>query len=600
MQIKVEITRRENAEYFGKKIGDIVTVDMVDYIAAVGASEFASAGAEAAKAQAIAARTYAYPYFSAGKPISDASDRHQAYRAARNDAKLYPRARRAAEETDGLVLACNGKVINSCPFSAGNGGRTVSAEERWGSARAWLVAKDDPWDKAAGGGRTGHGVGMSQRGARYAGSIGKTAEEILAFYYPGTEIVRVYGEEPAPKGDEKMHQLTIYRQYLTQNRCYQSATEQSTGGVQVHSTGANNPYLKRYVQPDDGRLGVNPNGNSHNRPVGDVCASAYIGKLEDGTVAVYQTLPWNIRCWLSGSGNNGNANRMGYKGFEICEDGLNDEKYFNDAVMGKAVLLTAYICQEAHLLPDQVAATFPDGKRALAVMDHHELHGAGLASNHADITHWLKKFSRTMGDFRRAVNQVLEDGGVEVTYVGEEPAGTEKPTQAIPEEYAFTDGTTINDLVDENGELMTPVAYATVDNPRTWLNVHQGAGASYRVVGKVQKGTRAEVLDMSDPDWWEIRQGNTVGYASAQYLRLNEEAPAPQEVPEPDSNEDADDVSTIVADETPAGVPGETVYCLTDGALKEILDEYEALCARLDEALAQVRKKIESIAHNNG
>lgn len=54
MQIKVEITRRENAEYFDKKIGDIVTVDMVDYMAAVGASEFASAGAEAAKAQAIA------------------------------------------------------------------------------------------------------------------------------------------------------------------------------------------------------------------------------------------------------------------------------------------------------------------------------------------------------------------------------------------------------------------------------------------------------------------------------------------------------------------------------------------------------------------
>lgn len=596
MQIKVEITRRENAEYFGKKIGDIVTVDMVDYITAVGASEFASAGAEAAKAQAIAARTYAYPYFSAGKPISDASDRHQAYRAARNDAKLYPRARRAAEETDGLVLAYNGKVI-SCPFSAGNGGRTVSAEERWGSARAWLVAKDDPWDKAAGGGRTGHGVGMSQRGARYAGSIGKTAEEILAFYYPGTEIVRVYGEGPTPKGDEKMHQLTIYRQYLTQNRCYQSATEQSTGGVQVHSTGANNPYLKRYVQPDDGRLGVNPNGNSHNRPVGDVCASAYIGKLEDGTVAVYQTLPWNFRCWLSGSGNNGNANRMGYKGFEICEDGLNDEKYFNDAVMNKAVLLTAYICQEAHLLPDQVVATFPDGKRALAVMDHHELHGAGLASNHADITHWLKKFGRTMGDFRRAVNQVLEDGGVQVTYVGEEPAGAEKPTQAIPEEYAFTDGTTINDLVDENGELVMPVAYATVNNPRTWLNVHQGAGASYRVVGKVQKGTRVEVLDMSDPDWWEIRQGDIVGYASADYLRLNEEAPAPQTAPitEPEDNTDENEVTTITETE-----PGELCHLLTDAELKKLLDAYKDMCRKIDEALAAMQGALESVGHGNG
>ena len=39
--------------------------------------------------------------------------------------------------------------------------RTVSAEERWGSKRAYLIEKDDPWDAAAGDTKTGHGVGMS-------------------------------------------------------------------------------------------------------------------------------------------------------------------------------------------------------------------------------------------------------------------------------------------------------------------------------------------------------------------------------------------------------------------------------------------------------
>ena len=87
-----------------------------------------------------------------------------------------------------------------------------------------------------------------------------------------------------------MRKLTIYRHYFTDSDCYHEGVRQTSIGVQVHSTGANNPMLKRYVQPDDGRLGINLYGNSHNRPGVDVCASAYIGKLNDGTVAVYQTL----------------------------------------------------------------------------------------------------------------------------------------------------------------------------------------------------------------------------------------------------------------------------------------------------------------------
>ena len=79
-----------------------------------------------------------------------------------------------------------------------------------------------------------------------------------------------------------MRQLIIYRRFFTNADCYTRGTKQTSVGVQVHSTGANNPYLKRYVQPDDGRLGKNTNGNSHNRKGLNVCASAYIGKLAYG------------------------------------------------------------------------------------------------------------------------------------------------------------------------------------------------------------------------------------------------------------------------------------------------------------------------------
>ena len=216
-----------------------------------------------------------------------------------------------------------------------------------------------------------------------------------------------------------MRNLTIYRYYFTASDCYNESEPQEQTGVQVHCTVKGAPYLRRWVGPDDGRLGKNRYSNYHNRPGGDVCANAYIGKLADGTVACYQALPWNYRCWLSASGTNGNANRMGYIGFEIACDAMTDEAYFREAVMGVSVNLTAYLCVQhtapLGTAPTAVLKTFKQGN-ALAVMDHHELAKLKLASGHADISHWLKKFGLTMDDYRKAVEEAIEEG-VEVTYV---------------------------------------------------------------------------------------------------------------------------------------------------------------------------------------
>jgi len=46
-------------------------------------------------------------------------------------------------------------------YTDSNGGRTVSAKERWGGNRPYLIAQDDPWDAASAKGKSGHGVGMS-------------------------------------------------------------------------------------------------------------------------------------------------------------------------------------------------------------------------------------------------------------------------------------------------------------------------------------------------------------------------------------------------------------------------------------------------------
>lgn len=113
----------------------------------------------------------------------------------------------------------------------------------------------------------------------------------------------------------------------------------------IHSTGVNNSSLKRYVNPDDGLLGENTNGNHWNQPMParqQVCVHAFIGKLSDGAIATYQTLPWDMRGWHCASGFKGTGNDT-HISFEICEDNLTDPVYFGQAYQrGSRVFLHCY------------------------------------------------------------------------------------------------------------------------------------------------------------------------------------------------------------------------------------------------------------------
>lgn len=191
MLIKVKLTRSENLDYYGK---DEIEIDIEEYLKGVVPAEVGNAALEAGKAQAVAARTFAlYRYQSKGS-ISDKSSTDQAFRASRFSS-AYARAHQAVEDTKGEVLYYNNKIVTNAHYSAMNGGRTYSSEEKWGGKRAYLIAQEDPWDYAVSQGKkNGHGVGMSQTGAKYAASIGIKYDEILAFYYPGTEIRKNYGE----------------------------------------------------------------------------------------------------------------------------------------------------------------------------------------------------------------------------------------------------------------------------------------------------------------------------------------------------------------------------------------------------------------------
>lgn len=185
--------------------------------------------------------------------------------------------------------------------------------------------------------------------------------------------------------------MNLHKLYLTENACYKAGKTITPKGIMVHSTGANNPNLKRYVGPDDGLLGVNRYNNHWNqdKPGGkQVCTHAFIGKLADGSIAIYQTLPWNYRGWHAG----GNSNDT-HIGFEICEDGLIDASYFS-AAYKEAVELCVYLCKQYGLTEKNIIC-------------HSEGYKLGIASNHGDVMHWFPKHGKSMDTFRDAVKTGL-------------------------------------------------------------------------------------------------------------------------------------------------------------------------------------------------
>ena len=202
---------------------------------------------------------------------------------------------------------------------------------------------------------------------------------------------------------------------MTQSTCYKGTRKFSPKGVLWHSTGANNPNLKRYVQPDDNaadkaewlaRLGKNQYGNDWNHKEVQAGLNFWIGKLADGSVAAVQTMPWDYRPWGCGSGSKGSCNNTHIQ-FEICEDGLTDKSYW-DAVYKEACEVTAYLCKMFGI--DPKGTTVCNGVTVPTIIDHTGSHALGLGSNHADIQHWSKKYGVTMDTVRNDVATLLAGG----------------------------------------------------------------------------------------------------------------------------------------------------------------------------------------------
>lgn len=201
---------------------------------------------------------------------------------------------------------------------------------------------------------------------------------------------------------------------MTQSTWYRNTGVMRPVGVLWHSTGANNPTVKRYVQPSDNApdrarwldvIGVNTLRNDWNHVTVQSGVNAFVGLLADGTVSTVQVGDWSKRPWGCGSGRRGSCND-GWIQFEICEDGLNDPAYFLQ-VYREAVELTAYLCKLYKL--DPLGKAWLNGVSVPVILCHNDAYMLGLGTGHADVNHWLPKFGKSMQTAREDVAALLED-----------------------------------------------------------------------------------------------------------------------------------------------------------------------------------------------
>ena len=193
-----------------------------------------------------------------------------------------------------------------------------------------------------------------------------------------------------------------FEAYARNNGAFKAARPMPTGspaGIIIHSTGANNPNLKRYVNAPE-ICGENPYRNYFDRPDSNVCPHAVVGKDKNGEVKAAKLLPWNVCCWGCGNGSKGSYNYApAYIQIEICEDALNDRAYFEEAFG-----LAADLCQ-------RLMKNYPTIKPG-NIISHKEACARGYASNHGDPEHWLARFGKNMDWFR---GQVAPEKQVRIT-----------------------------------------------------------------------------------------------------------------------------------------------------------------------------------------
>ena len=135
------------------------------------------------------------------------------------------------------------------PIAAGAFRFAIGRELGWNTLRSdWLDARTGGGKIWFGGRGSGHGVGLCQRGADEMGAEGRTYRDILAYYFPGTEVgISARGFEWTRLGAEG---VTLYTTAVARDTRILSAAERALHS-DLQRTGWSAPHeIEIRVYPD--------------------------------------------------------------------------------------------------------------------------------------------------------------------------------------------------------------------------------------------------------------------------------------------------------------------------------------------------------------
>lgn len=290
-----------------------------------------------------------------------------------------------------------------------------------------------------------------------------------------------------------MQEYPITVDLFTNAKCYKTTATCSKKGIQVHSVGCKGTKAARWKK-------------SWNTPTATTCGGYIID-----TDTITQCLKEGAKCWLSGSGKNGNANST-HLGFEICEPlTKNDTAEVAADLYGKTLYLCVYLCRKYNINPANVQA-------------HYELHALGLASNHADVRHWWGKSGTAWEQYTmdRLRSDIAKELGVELKYTTTIKLGSVgaavSALQTFLSNYGYeisVDGdfgsktkSTLQKFQKEKGLVADGVC-----GEKTWDIIYSTN------LGEAVTDDEAEEIEASDPDEKEEVEKTTPDYSDMPMLR---------------------------------------------------------------------------------
>lgn len=199
--------------------------------------------------------------------------------------------------------------------------------------------------------------------------------------------------------------------FMPDSKWYRQSGSFTPKGILWHDTGADNCWLKRYVQPADNDpnrdeliklIGKNTYGNDweHGGKDKDAGLNCWIGRVQDGRVTTLQAGPWTKRPWGCGSRRSGYSLNDTHIQWEICEDAKTDKAYFAD-VYQESIEVSAYLARKYHIDPHGIIMY--KGIKVPTIVCHWDSYNLGCGSGHGDIYDWTVMYDY-LGIPKKSVN----------------------------------------------------------------------------------------------------------------------------------------------------------------------------------------------------